>query len=146
MISIKEGPGNNAVFIKLGDMPGIVKHNIRLSLFQIGRSNVRHARNLLRLQKTGVKYPSLPNRSSAPGESPASQTGRLSRNIDFLVRGSSQLEFGDKSQGGRAPIGLFLELGTKKMKPRPHIGITVRNEYKNTQSSLIRYAERGMKK
>ncbi len=142
MMSIKEDPRNNTVFIKLGKMPNTMRYYIRQSLFEIGRSNVKAIRKSFILPKTGFQYRNLPNRSSAPGESPAKQSGDLSRSVDYQVRGASQLEVGDTSQPGKPPYGFILE----RIMNRPHVSAAVKSEYKNTQSSLIKYVKRGMSK
>lgn len=70
--------------------------------------------------KTGVKYKQLPNVSSAPGEFPADQSGKLLRSVKKSLGWGINMKVGYK-----AKHGLFVELGTKKgtrirgMAPRP---------------------------
>ena len=43
---------------------------------------------------TGIHWPSLPRRSSRPGEYPAEQTGELRRSVGSRTRGQHAAEFG----------------------------------------------------
>ena len=68
---------------------------------------------------SGKKYKRLPNRSSAPGETPAPQSGNLTqdRNDETLIevkRVTSRLKSNVKYAG-------WLEDGTKKMAKRPFV-------------------------
>ena len=68
---------------------------------------------------SGKKYKRLPNRSSAPGETPAPQSGNLRQdwNDETLIEGTrvtSRLKSNVKYAG-------WLEDGTKKMAKRPFV-------------------------
>ena len=68
---------------------------------------------------SGKKYKRLPNRSSAPGETPAPQSGNLRQdwNDETLIEGNrvtSRLKSNVKYSG-------WLEDGTKKMAKRPFV-------------------------
>lgn len=67
----------------------------------------------------GRKYKSLPNRSSAPGETPAPQSGELRQNWDdeTIVAGNS-VTSRIKSNVKHAE---YLEGGTEKMGKRPFV-------------------------
>ena len=68
---------------------------------------------------SGKKYKRLPNRSSAPGETPAPQSGKLRQDWDdqTLIEGD-QVTSRIKSNSKHAE---WLEGGTKKMAKRPFI-------------------------
>ena len=68
--------------------------------------------------KTGKTYGN--HQASAPGEYPASNSGKLIQSIDFDVNGM-ELEIGS----GGLVYGEYLELGTSKMKARPFIAPSV---------------------
>ena len=61
---------------------------------------------------SGRKYPNLPNRSSAPGEFPATQSGRLMASTGQET-GPDRVEVGATVKHAR-----FLRAGTRKMAPR----------------------------
>lgn len=65
--------------------------------------------------KTGKHYRGNPNRSSAPGESPARQTGRLIGGIDVFAEPARLAARVNASTSYAAG----LEFGTEKVAPRP---------------------------
>lgn len=68
---------------------------------------------------TGRKYKSLPNRSSAPGETPAPQSGELRQNWD-----DETIIAGDRVTSrikSNVKYAEYLEDGTKKMSKRPFL-------------------------
>lgn len=84
---------------------------------------------ILNPPKSGVKYPSLPNRSSAPGEYPANQTGKLMSSVTTQQQGLNFLI------GYTVDYGRFLELGTsKRIAPRPAIQTAI-----NTSVAAMKY-------
>jgi len=75
---------------------------------------------------SGRHYPGNPRRSSAPGESPARQTGRLQESIAVLSRATPdnlEASVGPRPQSysRTAPYPVFLEFGTRRMAPRPFV-------------------------
>jgi len=81
--------------------------------------------------KTGKKYQNLPNRSSAAGESPAYQTGVLSRSANYVVPRWNEMEV-----GVTAFYGKYLELGTEKMAPRPFVSVAVSSKYETVKIAI----------
>lgn len=75
--------------------------------------------------RSGVKYPNLPNRSSAPGESPAYQFGRLRNSIAVTKEATPDdlsADTGPRVQSfPDAYYAAFLEFGTRRMEPRPYM-------------------------
>lgn len=82
-----------------------------------GTERVHHTgtRKIMDPPKTGKKWPSLPNQSSAPGEAPATQSGDLQR--------SGKTVYDKEAMVGTAtwtaPHALRLEKGTPTIEPRP---------------------------
>lgn len=105
-----------------------------IALQDIGAQNNSYTRRIIRKgPKTGRIYywwggRSRRHQASAPGQAPANMRGRLRRGVNFRVMGNDKMEFGDT-----VFYGLYLEQGTKKMKPRPHLSTAVR--------ANLRYAE-----
>lgn len=68
--------------------------------------------------KTGriYRFRGQDHQASAPGEAPANRTGRLVKSYNYDVHGPFQMTVGED-----APYAGFLEGGTRKMKPRPHL-------------------------
>ena len=128
------------VLVKLYQMEQRNKKAIHDALFEIGKENVKYCQDLMLEKKTGRIYniKGIEHQASAPGEAPALRSGNLFRSIDYEVRGSSEMEFGDKSQSDKAPYGLFLEEGVPQnnLDPRPHIGRTVEDRQKEALNSF----------
>lgn len=143
MIRIRENVNNRLVFAQISLLQNLVNKSIHKALYEIGRENVVHARNLMSQRKTGRIYiiDGKPHQASAPGEAPAILSGALFKNIDYAVRGFRQMEFGDKTQPGKFPYGRRLELG-ENIDARPHIGQTVKDKAKDSFNSFVRYAKR----
>jgi phage gpG-like protein len=83
--------------------------------------NVRtHAiRSIQRGPKTGITYekidPKRRHRASAPGEAPATDTGRLANSLKADIQGVNATVFTNVDY---AP---FLEFGTRTIEPRPFL-------------------------
>lgn len=71
--------------------------------------------SILNDPKTGVKYRNLPNQSSAPGESPANQSGDLVRSGHTRVN----YEKHEAEAVWNAPEAAKMEYGTERIAPRP---------------------------
>ncbi len=81
--------------------------------------------------KTGrvYRFRGRDQQASSPGEAPANRSGRLLRSFNYNVHGPYSMELGES-----APYAGFLEDGTGRMKPRPHV-IRAINE---TQGDAVR--------
>lgn len=121
------GKYQKAKFTKKIFSDQLVKHqdNIRHSLQSHGREVKAELKKVITTSVgNGVHYPGLPNRSSSPGNTPASQSGKLADS--FLYRISPmQLIVANKADNQGAPYATFLEEGTKKMEARPYFQCTI---------------------
>lgn len=115
-----------------------MRQSCRLAFYHIGKENVRITRDLIKKgPKTGRLYRiagrKRRHRASAPGEPPANLTGRLRRGVNFVVKGTDQMQFGDT-----VFYGFYLERGTRKMRPRPHLkpAITKNARYAEQQLGM----------
>jgi HK97 gp10 family phage protein len=104
-----------------GDVVEWAKHRIENS-----------AKDSLLEGKSGVQYPRLPNRSSAPGEAPANQFGGLSAGI--VGKMISPLRA--RVSSGAFYAG-YLEYGTSKMGARPHMEPALRKTEPEFISRII---------
>lgn len=123
MIRIKADHKNKKALVSIRFAMVRSRAGLRAGLIEIGQLNVRYARKIIcSKNKNGRLYQfrGRMHRASAPGEAPANMTGALVASIDYSVRGSSQMEFGDKIIYGK-----FLENGTRNMEARPHLAKTV---------------------
>lgn len=78
---------------------------------------------------TGIKYPQLPNRSSAPGEFPVSQSGKLANSFGYRTRVNELLIYNRTRSKTGAPYPLFLNIGTRKMEPRQYFDNTIESMF-----------------
>ena len=96
------------------DVRAEVEQAIRRSMIRVQRSAIR---KIQRGPKTGAIYqlenPRRTHQASAPGEPPASDTGRLASSIETLQEGTTGWVF------TRLYYGAELEFGTSKVRPRP---------------------------
>jgi len=107
----------------LGNYTQAFERGINQGLHQAGFNLVKTFRDGVQRQpKTGRIYSigakgrrrgRKRHQASAPGEYPAILTGDYLKAIDFNVRGSSEMEFGNSDEKA-----VVLELGSKNMAPR----------------------------
>lgn len=73
--------------------------------------------------RNGVKYKSLPNRSSAPGEAPAAQSGKLRQEWDDITerQGNGHTSIVTSRITSTTPYVGYLEEGTERMAARPFV-------------------------
>lgn len=96
--------------------------------------------------KTGIQHPELKNRSSAPGEAPATQSSALQNSIKFKrpKSGTGWVVYCDQSI---APYALALEFGAhykggRFMAARPFMGPALLvGQAKNNENVKAAYAE-----
>lgn len=143
-ITVVGGPNNAKIFATHRKSRGRVQQGIRLGFYYLGRELRDGVRSQIKSgPKTGrlyrVKDRSRRIRASAPGEAPANRTGKLRRSVGFLVRGHQELEFGYLDD---VDYGIFVEVGTKNMKPRP----ALRKQVDKSEKSADQHFHREIKK
>lgn len=146
MIQIKALPITYKVTSEMKKHPNKIKQGIRLGFYNLGKKLVKDtSKDILRKPRFGRTYiiykkgRRYRHKASVGGEAPANITGKLRRSLNFLVRGSSDLEFG---YGQNAKYGKFLEKGTVKMAARP--GLKINIDRNRVQGST--YIEQEIKK
>lgn len=70
-------------------------------------------------------------RASAPGEAPAVRLGALRQKYEFGVEGKGVNAVG--VVGNPLKYAVYLEKGTHKMAPRPHLSVAFRNTQKQIE-------------
>jgi hypothetical protein len=125
MITISVHKRSKSVLINLGRHDRMFSRGITEALYDIGQMHVDEVDRILKTgPKTGRLYRRpgrAPHQASAPGQAPANDTGNLANSLDYNVQ-RIRLEVGE-----RAPYAIFLEDGTRKMKPRPHMVVAANN-------------------
>lgn len=108
------------------EAPERLKEGAQAALEMAGQVLVRQSLLGSANGKSGKQYRNLPNRSSAPGEYPANQSGAHLNSVDYTV------EPWRMTHGAGAGHSGFLEDGTSKMAPRPTLG----NAFRDSQGRL----------
>lgn len=142
MLSLKEGPGNNRVFVQIDDLDNRTERGIRQGFFRLGaRFKQELNKQILEKNKTGRTYIRRDRAgrrrrhvASAPGQTPANMSGNYRRNIGFTLRGAQQLEVGIREG---APYAKSLEMGTRRMAPRPGVGNTVKSTTRDARTFFV---------
>jgi|GEM_PF-2216054 len=97
-----------------------VNQDIADAIKEIGEGIVTDIRTEMDRDKTGVHYPNLPHRSSAPGESPRTQSGGVAASYQFTPISKTSGMVGSDS-----PLAKRLENGDVTLAPRPVFHKTV---------------------
>lgn len=84
-------------------------------IYETGKSGRNHRGQFLKKGANGKRQ----HRASAPGEAPASDTGKLASSIRVTVDRSA----GTAKVIARTPYAAHLEFGTTKMAPRPFMSV-----------------------
>jgi len=126
MISVTVNKRSREVLLDISDLANKQKSNIRNALHDIGEEVKRENKRLIKEgPKTGriYRYNGKNHQASAPGEPPANRSGRLMKSSNYRVRNHQEMNIGEE-----AIHAVFLENGTRKMKPRPHLIRAINNK------------------
>lgn len=107
---ILAGYGPNATEKTMHKVGVLCVNNVKRTIRSSGASGRQYGRR-------GPGRP--PHRASAPGEAPASDSGRLMRSYTHMVGVDTNGAYVDV--GTNIDYAPFLEFGTSKMLPRPHL-------------------------
>lgn len=147
-IKIKLDDKSRKALIKLNTLSTKTKNGIRLAFYDIGRDLRKEIRSkILFEQKLGRNYlvrlrgRLKRHKASAPGQTGANLSGKYFKSIDYIVKGSNQLEF-----GSRVAHGKFLEEGTKHMSPRPGLKNAIDSKESEIERYLQHHIQRELKK
>ena len=115
---------------EISKIDNFIRQGIQQGLEKSGVDLQKRLRREVNSTKTGIKYRGLRNRSSAPGESHANQSGALLRSFGWEVS-PKKIEFGWINN---PPDHAVIENGTRNMAPRP----TLRNLLSNNSRLINR--------
>ena len=106
------------------------QEGIREALHDVGEVVGRETKRLIKTgPKTGRIYiiSGRRHQASAKGEPPANLTGRLMRSYNYRVSSWDEMTIGEE-----ADYAKYLEDGTRKMAPRPHLIVAINNTISQT--------------
>ena len=113
---------------KLGKFTSTVPDTLNRALFSAAAAIMQKAQALIMdsSAKSGIMYPGARNRSSAPGEAPATQTGALQSSIKMepADTGVGYRVFADENialYAGYLEFGTHDKDGTVRIAPRPFL-------------------------
>ena len=144
--TFKANPKNNQILFDLGKSAQNTKRGIRQGFWALARELRAGVQQKIKQgPKTGrlyrIKGRKRKVRASAPGQAPANRTGALGKSVGFEIRGTSELEFGYRDS---VNYGEFLELGTKRMDPRPALTPQVIESTKNARGHFEREIKKAL--
>lgn len=124
------------------------RRGIRQGLFSFGDDFIRTVNNsTLRQPKTGRVYlrrgPGGRRRrhqASAPGEAHANFSGTLRKSADYKIGGMTEIRVGYLD--GEPDYAGFVEFGTRRMRPRPTVQRSIRENLINGANALEREISR----
>lgn len=119
MISLEMDKESKEILINLGKHGFKHRKGLRIALNEIGSSVANSMANFIfNPPKTGrwYTYRGRPYQASAPGESPANRSGALAGSGGYRVQGYWDVMIFETKEYAK-----YLEYGTVKMLPRPHL-------------------------
>lgn len=124
-ISIKVTKKSKQVLVDIKNMNRHMKKGAKEAMHDIGKIvGDENKRVLTTGVRTGRVYiiKGVRHKASAPGEPAASRTGRLHKSYDYRVASWNTMRVGEQ-----ADYAKYLEDGTRRMLPRPHLIKAINN-------------------
>lgn len=148
-MSVKINESSRKVMVKIKGLNKALPKHIRNGLYNSGKKlRSTASNNILKKPRFGNRYVSRDkigrrraHIASKPGESWANQTGEARSGLVYSVSGSDKLIFGNTAEHANEHAK-YLELGTKRMKPRPAHLISIKQNKKN----IVKYIQREVDK
>lgn len=155
------------VNLQIKNLASVEKQAIRKTFYDVGKDLVSDAKEEInKTPKSGRQYRKYYGQkgrlkrpqyytASAPGEAPASVTGKLRKSINFTVSGDNQMTFGVDLGRGNATYGKYLEYGdlismtgqgSRKIKPRPYLSAAYKKNISNIQQKFVNAINQAIKK
>lgn len=137
MIEIKEASTNSKNLLKILIAERATNVALTAAWKEAGVIVTNKLRYILRNgPRTGRVYTfrGRKHQASAPGEAPATRTGKLANSVGYLASGHDDLQVGEEAE-----YAGWLEHGTRKMKARPHLQVAVSETQTQVMNTLIQY-------
>lgn len=137
MIELKEADSNYRNILKVLIAERATNVALTAAWKEVGTVVTNQLRYMIRNgPRTGRVYTfrGRKHQASAPGEVPANRTGRLAKSVRYESTGHHTLRVGEDAE-----YAGWLENGTKRMAPRPHLQIAVQQTQTKTMGILIKY-------
>ena len=134
MLKIIPSDSNMKAFESATNIEANTKFGIERGLFRLGKDLIQSFNQQTKERKSGKLY-RVPGRrrrvrASAPGESPAVRTGKYKKAVGYKISGTT-MRFGNSVE-----YAGFLETGTSRMKARPGLGNSIKDNQRNGLLSL----------
>lgn len=136
-------PGSRKALIKIMGAEKLTRRGLRQAMFKVSDDLKSEAsKEILRKPKSGRTYLIRRGASgrvvrhvaSAPGETHANFSGKTRRSLSYVMRGTSEIEFGYGLTNVQASDWAeFLEFGTSKMAARPSLANSIRSNERNIE-------------
>ncbi len=149
-VRVIASPDNNKIEIAHAGLADALTKGFRTGAYISGKQLVKDLRDDMMKPKSGRSYriyqgiggKSLKQArlhiASSGKETPAIRSGDFRKSVDFLVRGTKQLEFGSGANGFAEKYSKFLEEGTSKMEARKPIGRTVEKLQFQVKENIVK--------
>lgn len=143
MIQIKEASTNDQFTRKILIAERATNLALAAGWKEVGTLLVKKLQYMIRTgPRTGRVYTfrGRKHQASAPGEVPANRTGKLASSVRYEAIGHHTLVFGEDAE-----YAGYLERGTKRMAPRPHLQVAVNEMQTVTMQTLIKFIDEAYK-
>lgn len=149
-------PENNKIKIAHAGLSQALTEGFRKGGYISGKQLVKDLRDDMAKPKSGRSYKVYVGRTgktlrqarlhtaSSDKETPGIISGAFRKSVDFLVRGTKQLEFGSGSNGFAEKYAKFLEDGTSKMEARKPVARTVEKLQAQVKENFTRNVNRSV--
>lgn len=154
MMRIKPDLENDTVFAEIEGLSRATKYGIRQAFNFIGKEFVADSRKKMedterdfskvyyvRIRGRIVRH--NPSKEYFPA---AIMTGALSKSVRYKVNGSDSMRFGAGGDPKKVNYAKWVELGTRKMAPRPYLKPAILENDRNAFTSFEKYIKESIDK
>jgi hypothetical protein len=142
-MSINIDSKSQKVVLSIENLKKATETQLRLGLYDVGKQlRGTASENIKKKPRSGriYKHKGRKHRASIPGESWANKSGEARRGLNYKVKSSTELEFGNTVEHAA-----YMEFGTKNIQPRPAHLIAIRENNRNIINILGRRIKKAIK-